>query len=964
MNLSLRSCVKSYFYGFSSVNCYISQETVAEVFIKALCIKDALRKKLLGNSRMFFAFTCISFSSCNYASSENDSVLKKHDIDVPQLNLAEALNKLAEQTDSALLFPYDDAQSRLSKPVKGNFSLLEALTLMLQGSGLSSGLSVDGAIKITPNRSGRQKKETEERKSMKKNKVSVGILAALGTIFSIGGNANAQEGDSGQSAVDENDVERITVTATKRRATIKDVPFSVNAQTQADIERNGATNLEEVSRNVAGLIIQNLGPGQSQVAIRGVSAGQIARDQPGVKEQVGVYLDESVISLSLFTPDLDLYDLNRVETLRGPQGTLFGSGSIGGTIRYITNQPELDTLEGGFEANLNTLTDGETGGHLKGVINIPLGDSAAIRAVGYSTEYAGFIDALGENGTRRDDVNSGSRRGGRVALKWEVTDNFVITPRVVFQNIETDGFNRQETFNLFANPFTTTRPAITLDEREQFLLLEEGFDDETTIFDITSELSLETFDVNFIYSYTDREILVSRDASALTGSVSIDLGFPEEATLLPSNLLDRTEVEQDTFELRFSSNTDNDLQWLFGAFYSDTQRLYTQTLPTPGYDAFTDQTLGEGTSAAVANGFQADSPFNSILPYDLEQLAVFAEFNYDVNEKLVLTLGSRFYDYEETRQFTTGGLFSNGDDQTDSTESDGYTSRVLANYTLNETVNLNAQISQGFRLGGVNDPLNVSLCNAQDLAVFGDFQDYDDEELTNFEVGLKAQKRGWGANIALFYADIENLQVTLDAGSCSSRISFNVPDAHSGGLEFEFTRQATDNLYFTFSGSVIESEFDSTVVDSTGAVIGGIEDGNRLASVPEIQFSLASTYDLPKPILGSDYSYISASIQYVGDRFTQPSDQVEGAGNFVSNLPFGGATGNEVTALDLELDDYQILNVSAGLVYENWELLFFINNLTDENAELSFDRERGGRARLASRTNQPRTLGVTYRRTF
>src|SRR5262245_43975943 len=117
-------------------------------------------------------------------------------------------------------------------------------------------------------------------------------------------NTNANSGDN-----------EIVVTATHRAQSIHDVPFSVNAQTQEDIQRTGSTNLEDLSRNVAGLSVQNLGPGQSQVAIRGVSAGQIVRDQPGVKEQVGVYLDESVISLSLFTPDLDLYDLNRVETL-------------------------------------------------------------------------------------------------------------------------------------------------------------------------------------------------------------------------------------------------------------------------------------------------------------------------------------------------------------------------------------------------------------------------------------------------------------------------------------------------------------------------------------------------------------------------------------------------------------------------------------------------------------------------
>ena len=146
----------------------------------------------------------------------------------------------------------------------------------------------------------------------------------------------------------------IIVTATKRASTVQDVPFSINAQTQEDIQRANASTIEDISRNVAGLAVQNLGPGQSQVSIRGVSAGQIVRDQPGVKEQVGVYLDESVISLSLFTPDFDLFDLNRVETLRGPQGTLFGSGSVGGTLRYITNQPKLGATEGLVEANVNT----------------------------------------------------------------------------------------------------------------------------------------------------------------------------------------------------------------------------------------------------------------------------------------------------------------------------------------------------------------------------------------------------------------------------------------------------------------------------------------------------------------------------------------------------------------------------------------------------------------------------------
>ena len=165
-------------------------------------------------------------------------------------------------------------------------------------------------------------------------------------------------------------IEEVVVTATKRSASIQDVPFSINAQTESDIERTGASSIEDLSRNVAGLMVQNLGLGQSQVAIRGVSAGQIVRDQPGVKEQVGVYVDESVVSLSLFTPDLELYDLNRVETLRGPQGTLFGSGSVGGTIRYITNQPDANEFDAAVEFTGRSVTDGDEGEEYRGYVNI------------------------------------------------------------------------------------------------------------------------------------------------------------------------------------------------------------------------------------------------------------------------------------------------------------------------------------------------------------------------------------------------------------------------------------------------------------------------------------------------------------------------------------------------------------------------------------------------------------------
>lgn len=791
-----------------------------------------------------------------------------------------------------------------------------------------------------------------------------GCALALGTAPAL---AQDQEEPSEEQSRTSGNV--IVVTATKRDTTIQDTPFSISALTAEDIQKSGATNLEDISRSVAGLSVQNLGPGQSQVSVRGVSAGQVVRDQPGVKEQVGVYLDESVISLSLFTPDLDLFDLNRVETLRGPQGTLFGSGSVGGTIRYITNQPTPGVTEGAFEANVNVIDGGDVGWHTKGAVNLPLGETGAIRAVGYYTQYAGFIDALGPGGG--ENINGGERYGGRISATLDTGEGFSITPRIVYQKVEADGFNRQEIFNLFANPFTTTRPAIQLGEREQFLLLQEAFEDETFMADVVVEADFGGVTLTGVSSYINRDILVSRDASALTGSVSVDLGFPEADVLLPSNLRDTTDLQTFSQELRLASDTDGPLQWLVGVFYSEVDRVYAQRLPTPGYDAAltaranivnadADPTNDLPLPAAVANGFGPDSPFNSDLPYDISQFAVFGEASFDITDALTFTAGGRYYDFEETRTITTGGLFANGDSGVvDTTASDGFTPRFLLSYEVTPDVTINAQASQGFRLGGVNDPLNVPLCNAQDLALFGGFQDYDDETLWNYELGIKTQGNGFTFNAAGFYNDISDLQVTLDAGSCSSRIVFNVPEAHSLGVEAEFGFNPAAGLNFNLSGSWIEAEFDTTLPGAL-AEATGIREGNRLPSVPEFQLSASGSYEFP--ISDGADAFFAASFTHVGSRFTQPADQENNPRTFVSGLPFGGAPGTDPVVVDLLLDDYQLVNLSAGVDFDNGlSLVIYANNVFDENALLSFDRERGGRARLGYRIGQPRTFGATAR---
>jgi iron complex outermembrane receptor protein len=754
----------------------------------------------------------------------------------------------------------------------------------------------------------------------------------------------------------------IIVTATKRASRVQDVPFSINAQTQADIERAHAQTIEDISRNVAGLTVQNLGPGQSQVSVRGVSAGQIVRDQPGVKEQVGVYLDESVVSLSLFTPDFDLFDLNRVETLRGPQGTLFGSGSVGGTIRYITNQPKLDRLEGQVEAGVNVLKGGDIGYDAKFAINAPMSSTTALRLVGYHTHFGGFVDSVGP--FKKKNVNDGNRSGFRASLLWQPTPDIKITPRVVYQESNAGGFNREEVYNLYDNQFTTSG-GTDLGERKQYLKLREKFRDHTALADLTMSYDFGGIEATSVTSRTWRNILVSRDASALTGSVSVDLGFPPAGINLASNLRDTTKLDQFTQELRFASISGGPFQWVVGGFYSNASRKYHQRLPTPGYDAFTDAVFGAGTSAAVDNGFGlVDNPYHADLPYKDTQKALFGEASYKFNQ-FKLTGGGRWYDFHERRRFHSGGLFSGGDDRTDKTSSNGFSPRGIVSWEPNRNLSVNLQVAKGFRLGGVNDPLNIPLCTPQDVAIFGAFQTYKDETLWNYEAGFKYSKRGITFNAAAFYNQIRNLQVTLDAGSCSSRIVFNVPKAHSRGIEAEFSAHPIEGLDLSLAGSLLNSEFDSTVTSGAGAVIGGIREGNRLPTVPKYTVAATATYGTR--LNENSEWYVNGSVQRIGSRYTQPADQ-EPAGtiNLTYFDPATGLSGVVPTTFGtFPLPAYTLVNASLGVKWDSGlEISAYVNNIFDKDPKLSLDRERGLRARIGYNIGQPRTIGLTVRQSF
>jgi iron complex outermembrane recepter protein len=415
---------------------------------------------------------------------------------------------------------------------------------------------------------------------------------------------------------------------------------------------------------------------------------------------------------------------------------------------------------------------------------------------------------------------------------------------------------------------------------------------------------------------------------------------------------------------------------LTGAFYSHLDRHYGQGLLVSGFEAACMTVNCGGLTGHKGNFIApADGLFWSDLRYKFKQVALFGEGTYSATNKLDLTGGLRWYDFNENRVQTFDGEFASPGTTAGSTKANGVAPRVIAGYKLSDSTRLNAQISKGFRLGGINDPLNVPLCTPQDLATFGGQGSWKDEQLWNYEVGSKSKiMDGHGSfNVAAYYMDIKDLQATVTAGSCSSRVIFNVPKSRTMGAELEFEVAPSEKFDFALSASHNDSKLQSTLTstDKNGivSIVAGIKSGNRFPTVPRDQAAAAATFHW---LTHSTWAgYATGVYQHIGSRFTQIGDQADGFGT-VNLLHFeqtggktiGGPLTQNTFTFNPLLPAYNILNLRVGVLVNKWDVALFVNNATNEKALLALDQERGLLARVGFLTNQPRTIGISTRVNF
>ena len=458
----------------------------------------------------------------------------------------ETLPLFAQKTNTQLIFSLEQLQGKKTNSIRGRFSIRSALRELLRGSGLTASYDANDVIVIQTTLSPPVVIPTPARAKLPAIKAD--LLANR-----------------------KSPIEEISVTARKWSEPLRDVPFSVAASTDADLFLSAAKDINDIARTVTGLTITDLGAGQSQLAIRGVSSGQVVRDQPGIKEQVGVYLDESAISTALFTPDLDLFDMKRFEVLRGPQGTLFGSGSLAGTLRYITNAPHTEGIElfAEFDTSLNAA--GGSGMSAKTGLNLPITTGkAAVRLVTYYNDLAGYVDARYPDGSLRENVNNGEKYGGRLSMLFRPTEALTITPRLVYQSLETHGFPREDIFNILAQPYRQAPRPIPLESGQHYIQLQEGLEDDFLLFDTVLHYEFDSVLITSVSTYMDRQVAVMRDTGQLAMSIlaqPTDFNLSGDILESDSPLLDETDLAVFSQELRLASNKPgNALQYVSGDF--------------------------------------------------------------------------------------------------------------------------------------------------------------------------------------------------------------------------------------------------------------------------------------------------------------------------------------------------------------------------------------------------------------
>jgi iron complex outermembrane receptor protein len=763
-------------------------------------------------------------------------------------------------------------------------------------------------------------------------------------------------------------LEEVLVTATMREANLQSVPQSIMAFTTVDIQKANMQNLDDLVRALPSVGLVNSQPGRNSLVIRGISSGT---GEYYTDTQTAVYIDDSSVSLISQQVFPQFVDVERLESLPGPQATLFGSASQTGTLRYITNKPNMAGVSGGIFAELGTTKGGDASYNVNGWVNIPVSESFAIRAVGYHKKDGGWIDNVPAE-TYREPTESGPTfettnaavvkknqnksklTGGRISALWEMSDDLSLSFAVISEDSHDDG---------------TWETDPSLDDFETIRFFDEFRDDKWTNYAFTLDADLGFAAFKSVTSIFDRDIKYEWDNMAYEQYKDSYWGYYLGYTLYNTQYTFGTifnDQNQKRFsqEFRWTSQSESKFQWLGGLYYEEVhddwyygakndQLMDTVMWPYAQYWAYYYSYYGVDYPIDPTN-----VGYSETLDRDVEQYSAFGEVSYDFNDQWRVLGGARWFQYD--RYTYLQNQFPEGLPPWETMDTDGaYISESKTNdmlYKGSVTFQMTPDkmfyflYSEGFRLGGTNTPraVNAGVAPAE----------YDSDKLFNYELGMKTQ---WLDNRLLFNATLFYMKWDDYQRSVSGidnkwwlRSTFNAADAIQKGIEIETTYLFTENLEVSFSGFWADPEWDGNfwTPDQDPAVDDPwIQDGTLLPNSPKYKGQASVWWSIPG-LLGTEDVFVYYDISYEGKRY-----------NNIDNAREEGEFG--------KMPSWNISNLQIGANFENeWSLNLVVRNLFDQKAMSwlstgsNYISEWFGAdwGRNIASYNRPRTISLQYRK--
>lgn len=772
--------------------------------------------------------------------------------------------------------------------------------------------------------------------------------------------APAYSQDAAPSATDaRRDV--ITVTATRRAESIQDIPLNIAAVSGADIEEQGLDELADLIANVPGINIVDRGPRQGNpIIVRGLNATPIGSGDGNNNGggTVATYLGE----IPLFI-DLKLNDLERVEILLGPQGTLYGAGTLAGAIRYIPVKPQFDedTFELRADAYMYSEAD-DLSSDVGFTFNKQFGDTFAIRGSLDILNDSGFVDqpfllrqlgvsnpdpdfsdpaAVAANLRSQSDVDSEEAISGRIAARWQPTQWLDSTLTYYYQQVDVGGrrISSQRAVYPGAGPEIFTAGAF---ENAKRILEPNEITNDLLALEVTADLGFA--ELTGSAGYSRFEDNGNRDQNDLL--ISLEYSY-ELFPAFASQTLEVGETERLTFESRLVSTLDGPFSFIIGAFHTNEESVASSSEFTPGYDTYAINQLGFT--------FLVDRPddleYFSQAYSELEESALYGELSYEITERWSVTVGGRYYEYE-LQEFsavdfplfdlgfeaqTLDQIKANAFDPDLGQADDGFLFKFNTSYDLTDDALVYFTVSEGYRIGNSNglgpcpafDPnATQGSCalapgqqfgpNPGDVAQFDERQ-YGPDQTTNYEVGAKTSWMNGAVTLngALFYVEWVDPQVSSATVNANIPITINASGAESRGVELQGAWQVSDNFGLRGSFSYTKSELTEDVPflirtitpPGFGTAFEDGQAGDRLPGSPETQFAVFGNYVIP--LAGGDEVFINGGFTYQGDVLTRT-----------------GGRGQSVT-----LDGYGVANVAAGYDSGAWTAQLYVNNLFDEYIE-------------------------------